>query len=693
MAHYVYHNKAKKSSLRPLNRSVLERLGIFFFFVFFTFPATVLARVPNDPEVSQWSFTDVKAFDAWELATGSSEVVVAVIDNGFDTFHPELFDNVWKNEDEIPDNGRDDDNNGYIDDVWGWNFVGVDRNGDGAFTEEELSGNNDPRPDVLGITVAEIEDGSIHHGTLVAGLIGARGDNQRFGAGLNWNVKLMNVKVVGNSGNISIARIADAIRYAVDNGADVINISLIGPAGQEDLKEAIQYAYAEGVAVVAASGNDYLSLDLYPKYPICADEEGDAADEWILGVSAIDESHRLAQFANRGSCIDITAPGTHISSTLRYAPRFGLDKLYGGTFSGTSFAAPFVSATAALLKSIHPEWGPKEIFSTILSTVHKTPPVDELEYARYFGRGLIQIDKAVKAALAKIVSHHPLQSLVAYRKDTGALSEMSPKIAAGAIVVAQGAPPAGLKAVASFRDGAVSGFVGILQTAKNGNEAVVFDTAWRATNRFELPFRGAVSLAVGNVLNDSRPEIIVAAHDTSSVLFSIYSLIGEELRTVPTKDRHRGVSLGLVGTKDKPKDILAVFNARLHRFSQSFDIVQTIPLPSVQNTAPVSAGDIDGDGLQEYVVGSGALDAPTLAYFDEDGTWKRTFPAFDPGYAGGVQALVGDYDLDGKDDVIVAGNAGGVPIRVWTDRSKRIAEFWPFADGSRGNVLLVGRYR
>ncbi len=669
MADQIYHNTAKKSIL-------------YLAFLFAVLPGIVRAQLPNDPDVAQWSYRDVKAFDAWELATGSSDVIVAVIDNGFDTFHPELVDNVWKNEDEIPDNGIDDDHNGYIDDVWGWNFFPVDVDNDGGFSPEELKGNNDPRPDVTGVTQEEILDGSIHHGTLVAGLIGAKANNNQFGAGINWHVKLMNVKVVGNTGNTEVAQIADAIRYAVDNGADIINISLVGPAEQEDLKAALHYAYDRGVAAIAASGNDYLSLDTYPRYPICADEEGDTTEEWVLGVSAIDESHHLAQFANRGHCVDIAAPGMHISSTMRYAPRYGLNTLYGGPFSGTSFAAPFVSATAALIKGIHPEWGAKEIFDTILTTVHKSPPWDETEYTRYFGRGLVRIDKAVQAAVAKVFGFHAVVRVFGYVPASGNSDFKS-----------GGSPPKGARAITSYTKDGVRGYVAVLPKTKKNNEVVIFNDNWSVLQRWNIAFGGGASLAVGDVAGDHGLEIIVAPGESETSIFSVYSFGGTELKSITAASRHRGVNIGLIDVKEKKQEILAVYDGSLRRFDSSFSVVQTLGLSHIKNTASVGAGDIDADGVQEYVVGSAVGDEPNLAYFEQTGEWKRTFPAYAPGYKGGVRVAVGDYDSDGKDDVIVAPESGGQPIRVWTDRSKRIAEWWPFGKTAKDPFSLVVWYK
>ncbi len=380
------------------------RLLIIICFLFVAQQAN--AVMPNDPEAKQWAYEHVGLYKAWDYAIGSRDVVVAVVDNGVDFLHPDLMDNAWKNEDEISGNGIDDDNNGFIDDVWGWNFV---------------DNNNDPRPNVEALSESEMEEDVFSHGTVVAGLISAVGNNGLDGTGISWYARIMSVKILDNSGEGDIVPLSPAIRYAVDNGADVINISAVGyeNGDKDDIKQAVEYAYEKGVVVVAAAGNNNTFLNASPLYPICADLG--TGGQMVLGVSAVTPEHRVTRFSNTGSdCIDITAPGINVSSTVRFSPTNGLTKRYKDGWSGTSFAAPLVSGAAALIKSIQPSWGAKEIYFSILSTVHHTPGQDEAVYADLFGKGLLQIDKAVKYAVDNIKSSRPIKTFaLALHKTAG----------------------------------------------------------------------------------------------------------------------------------------------------------------------------------------------------------------------------------------------------------------------------------
>lgn len=365
--------------------------------LFLFVPQTVFGAISNDPFVLQWAFEKTNVFGAWDIETGSRDVVVAVIDNGFDSLHPDIRGNVWQNTDEIPNNRKDDDGNGYVDDVSGWNFIAEDMDGDGKISELEKRGNNDPRPDATGENSTDPRS-AIHHGTVVAGLIGATGNNGLYGSGVAWRARLMNIKVATNGGIGVLSDLPQAIRYAVNNGADIINLSLVGYTYPDQLLESFRYAKEKGVLVVASAGNSSADLDVEAlAYPVCAD--GERGEQLVLGVTAVRSDRQLARFSNiGGGCIDIAAPGVGVSSTMRFSPTNGFREGYGGNWNGTSFAAPMVSGAAALTKSVNPSLSGEQIREILLSTTSKTPTTDEVMYKKLFGAGFLDVGAAVRRA-------------------------------------------------------------------------------------------------------------------------------------------------------------------------------------------------------------------------------------------------------------------------------------------------------
>ncbi|MEH2443592.1 CARDB domain-containing protein [Nostoc sp.] len=279
---------------------------------------STFADVP-DLGGDNWGADAIKAPEVWAKGYTGQGVIVAVIDTGVDYNHPDLNANIWKNTKEIAGNGKDDDGNGYIDDVNGWNFVG---------------NNNNPLDD----------EG---HGTHVSGTIAAVKNN--FGVtGIAYNAKIMPVKVLGSDGQGSSSAIAKGIRYAVDNGANVINLSLGGSANSDE-QSAIQYAASKGVFVVSAAGNDGGTAPMYPaRY----------ADQWGLAVGAVSYNRTLADFSNRAgttSLAYVTAPGAYLTleddgylGTGIYSTLPGNDY---GFEDGTSMAAPHVAGVIALMLS------------------------------------------------------------------------------------------------------------------------------------------------------------------------------------------------------------------------------------------------------------------------------------------------------------------------------------------------------
>lgn len=292
------------------------------------------ARTPNDPQYgAQYQWPLIHAPEAWDVTTGSSTIVVGVVDSGIDLVHEDLASQIWRNTDEIAGNGLDDDGNGFVDDVNGWDFI---------------NGNNDPSP-------GDGTPGSSgDHGTHVAGLVGAATDNGVGVAGHAWNVQLMSVQVF-NNGGAAYSTIADAYEYAVANGAQVINMSIQGFYSDE-LTDPITLGYDSGVVTVCAAGNWSILMTDDPNTwisPVCND--GPAfTDNHVLGVGASDSDDVAAGFSNLdGSSrdfVDVMAPGVNIWSTLLFNPGDGFPDKYG-SMSGTSMASPIVAGLAALVRS------------------------------------------------------------------------------------------------------------------------------------------------------------------------------------------------------------------------------------------------------------------------------------------------------------------------------------------------------
>lgn len=267
---------------------------------------------------------DIDAPDAWSITTGTPTVVVAVVDTGVDYTHPDLAANIWQNTGEII-NGVDDDGNGYVDDIRGWNFV---------------SKNNDPMDD----------NG---HGTHCAGTIAAVGNNGIGVIGTAWNVKIMPLKFLNDRGSGYVSDAISAILYANRKGAAVISNSWSGTGYTQSLKDAID---ASSAVVVCAAGNSGANADVSPQYPAAFTSSN------ILSVAATDYNDNLASFSNYGATsVDLAAPGVSIYSTTKSGSYQYL--------SGTSMATPHVAGVAALIKSQNPALSGVQIRNRIFSSV------------------------------------------------------------------------------------------------------------------------------------------------------------------------------------------------------------------------------------------------------------------------------------------------------------------------------------
>jgi subtilisin family serine protease len=325
-------------------REALARLGASEA-VEFVEPNYVLraSRIPNDLSFNRlWGLNntgqlggtagaDVSAAEAWDVITGG-DVNVAIIDTGIDYRHVDLDGNIWTNPAD-PIDQVDNDGNGFVDDLRGIDLA---------------SGDSDPLDDS-------------NHGTHVAGIVGAEGNNGLGIAGVSWKARLMALKFLDKNGEGNTADAAEAIDYAVASGASVINASWGGPAFSHTLYQAVSRAGDAGVLFVAAAGNSAVNADTSPDYPAAFDLPN------VISVAASNPDDELLYFSNYGrSTVDLAAPGEEIYSTVRGTSSYG-------TYSGTSMAAPYVSGAAALYLARHPGSSMEAVRNAILSSVDVVP--------------------------------------------------------------------------------------------------------------------------------------------------------------------------------------------------------------------------------------------------------------------------------------------------------------------------------
>ncbi len=323
---------------------------------------------PDDPKFVDSTLQhlfQINAGQAWDVTQGNPQIVIGIIDTGVDWDHPDLEANIWVNQDEIPDNGIDDDNNGYVDDVRGWDFGGLDGTPDNNPVED--------KPD---------------HGTLVAGIASAVTNNSTGIASIGFNSKIMPVKtsqdnVRSDLGSALISHGYEGIVYAVDNGAKIINCSWGGYNFSRLAQEVVDYAINNGVLIVAAAGNDNRVDPFYP-----------ASYKGVLSVGATNYVDQKASFSNYGKTVDVVAPGVAIYSTWQ-------NDTYNTT-SGTSMSAPLVAGLAALVADVFPGYTPLQIGEQIRATAENIDDVNP-SFQHLFGSGRIDAFDAVSNNSAKSV--------------------------------------------------------------------------------------------------------------------------------------------------------------------------------------------------------------------------------------------------------------------------------------------------
>ncbi len=343
-----------------------------------------LTLIPNDTYYSyQWHFAQINMAAAWDLDTtaplygGDPSIVVAVIDTGvaYETYGsyqiaPDLaITNFWVNSDEIAGNLIDDDGNGYVDDVNGWDFAYSD-----AHPNDDQS-----------------------HGTHVTGTIAQSTNNSIGVAGIAFNTTIMPIKVLDSNGDGTDVWVADGIYYAANNGARIINLSLGGTGSSTTMENAVAYARNHGVVVIAAAGNNGNNVPFYPA----------AYDAYVIAVGATRYDQARPSYSNYGSYLDIAAPGGDVTVDQTgdgwvdgvLQQTFGVNPTDWGYwfFQGTSMASPHVAGVAALFLAKHPSWTAAQVRNAIESTATDIGTAGRDDY---YGWGLLNASAAINSSTA-----------------------------------------------------------------------------------------------------------------------------------------------------------------------------------------------------------------------------------------------------------------------------------------------------
>lgn len=323
------------------------------------------ATTPNDPLYSsQWALPKISAPTAWDRTTGSSSVNIASIDTGVNWNHQDLTGRNWVNTGEIPNNGIDDDNNGYVDDYNGMDFVNATYSGGKYYNDA-----NGPMDD--------------HgHGSLTTSVFSADTNNGVGVAGVTWTGKYIPVKVLDANGFGTFADVAAGIRYASVVGAKVMNMSLGANGVDSDFAtdDAIDYAYGRGGVLVAASGNEAsASVVDYP-----------AINPEVIAVGSTTSTDARSSFSNGGPQLDLVAPGSSILTAKGVSGGVPVNNQYG-TYSGTSLATPFVSGAAALVAAVSPNISPDLVRTVLVNGADQVAGMNGQTRTDLYGSGRLDV--------------------------------------------------------------------------------------------------------------------------------------------------------------------------------------------------------------------------------------------------------------------------------------------------------------
>ncbi len=590
-----------------------------------------LSLAPNDPGyVWQKKYLQqINLPQVWsDLPKQTLRPIIAILDSGVDINNQDLKDNIWFNAWEVPNDNIDNDNNGFVDDQHGWDFI---------------SNVSDPRPK-FEVGWTEL---AINHGTIVAGVATAVSV-----VGVDWSARIMPLRVLDAKGIGNTVTVTRAINYAVANGADIINLSFVGPHSDPVLQDAITRAYKAGVLVVAAAGAEAgvgIDMDKIPQYPVCND--GYSGENQIIGVAAVDGNDILASFSNYGSrCVDLAAPGVNIFSTQfsdSAHPEFKSN--YGGYWNGTSVAAPMVSGALALLKSFYPRYSPAQLRDI-----------------------LIVAGDSISSANPKLAGK------TGRRLNVGAAMELAQQttfVSTSSIMVA---PFANSKAQVQKLD-------------KNGQLMSSFLA-------YAPQFISGINLAVGDVDGDGQREIVTAPRSGGSPHIRIFDQTGNlKFEFMAFWEGYKGgLSLAVADVNNnKQDDIIVATNKKALGTIRIYNgkgelISQFVPYEDYNSGLNVAAGDVDNDGIMEILVAPQVASRLPIMITTRNGYKKYQIKSPVDIPAGGLNLAVGDLDNDKREEIILsAGKGGKAEVLVLTYQGKLVNRFWAYDKKFSGGVNIA----
>ena len=662
--------------------------------------AAIALFSPLVASASMYPFTDPFMNELWywnaihvpSLPQEGKETIVAVLDAGFDMDHPDLKNQYWTNPGEIPGDHKDNDHNGYEDDVHGWDFVDSDAN---------------PSPDVSNPNLDTI----ISHGTLLAGMISAEANNGSGAAGIASRTKIMPLRILNSQGKGNTTDVIAAIEYAVHNGADVINISFTSTQPDDRLQKSIEWAVDQGVTVVAAIGNENVDTNKTPTYPACFDTR--IGKNTVIGVAATDETGKRASFSNYGTnCVDLSAPGVNIFGPVYFDPsQLLFSTAYGSPFEGTSMAAPMVTAAVALMRSAYPSLTPNQIR---LSLMLSATPSNEVSVAdrQGLGAGILNIDGALKTAAIFV---------------TGGGSEQDSKHhTSGSMVVAQGFGSAPTVeridkqgktlAVFSAYDPHFRGGVRVAMGDVNGNgkeeiitgagpgggpQIRIFDLSGKLINQFfalDPSNRGGVFVTTGDVNHDGVDEILVTQDNGGNGQVRIFNKRGEMQGTFyPFGRTTLPVHVTVGNFDDDPEMEIAstlggknkdhrvrVFDAN-GRYLRDFTAI-----PSVSTGLRVSTLHVVGQKTDEILVSAEKGSSPWFSVYQAAGGLLYSNLAYAQNFKGGVDITSGDLNGDGIPEIYTTPlSLGGPQIRSFNAFTDPVGSFFVFNEKNRNGLSIA----